>query len=342
MKMSQLSRNKFIKKISLAGIAFGNARYLSSLQGKTNTANKKRIGIIGLDTSHCIEFTKVLNSPDAGVEFAGYKVVVAYPKGSADIESSVSRIPGYTEEIKKYGVLIAGSVKELLDNVDVVLLETNDSRPQLEQALEVFKAGKPVFIDKPVAASLKDAIAIYEAAKHFQVPMFSSSSLRFITSAEEITRGNYGKVLGADVFGPAHLEKTHPDLFWYGIHGVELLFTLMGTGCKSVIRVNTPDTDVVVGTWEDQRIGNFRGLRSGKLDYGGTVYPEKVNVTSGSSQGYNALLVQIIKFFETGKSTVDSKDTIEIYAFMEAADESKRKDGMNVSIESVLQSTLTI
>jgi hypothetical protein len=337
MKKSTSSRREFVKNISFAGIAIANAGHVSSLIQKPG--NKKRIGIIGLDTSHSIEFTKTLNNADAEVEFAGYKVVVAYPKGSADIKSSVERIPAYIEEIKKYGVKIATSIKELLDNVDVVLLETNDGRLHLDQALLVFEAGKPVFIDKPLAASLKNVIAIYEAAKHFNVPVFSSSSLRYISDVEEIAKGKYGKVSGADVYSPAHLEKTHPDLFWYGIHGVELLFTIMGAGCKSVTRINTPDTDVVVGKWKDERIGVFRGLRSGKLDYGGTVYAENNIVTLGTFQGYNALLIQIIKFFETGKSPVDDKDTQEIYAFMEAADESKRKGGMAVSIESVLQKT---
>jgi hypothetical protein len=337
MKKSISSRRKFIKNISLGGITFANITSLSSLSGKVTGQNKKRIGIIGLDTSHSIEFTKTLNNQNAGPEFDGYKVVFAYPHGSADIESSVKRIPAYTEEIKTYGVKIAGSIKELLDNVDVVLLETNDGRPHLNQALQVFEAGKPVFIDKPVAGSLKDAKAIYEAAKRFNVPVFSSSSLRYIPGADEIANGKYGKVLGADVYSPAHLEKTHPDLFWYGIHGVELLFTIMGTGCKSVTRISTPDTDVAVGTWEDQRIGVFRGLRGGKLDYGGTVYAEKDIAKLGILDGYNPLIVQIIKFFEIRKSPVDDKATLEIYAFMEAADESKRKSGMAVTLDSVMQ-----
>ncbi len=341
MKESATPRRKFIKDISIAGIGFGMAGNATSLFGKSIPKGKRsdshRIGIIGLDTSHSIAFTKALNNPDAGPEFAGYKVVFAYPKGSHDIESSVKRIPGYTEEIKKYGVKIAESINQLLDNVDAVLLETNDGRLHLNQALSVFKAGKPVFIDKPVAASLQDVIAIYEAAKQFHVPMFSSSSLRYIPGAEEISKGKYGKVQGADVYSPAHLEKTHPDLFWYGIHGVEMLYTIMGNGCKNVIRVTTQNTDIVVGTWEDQRIGNFRGLRAGKLNYGSTVYAENDIVTLGTFQGYNPLLVQIIKFFETGESPVDPKDTLEIYAFMEAADESKRKGGSAVSIESVLQ-----
>ena len=341
MKKLITARRKFIKDTTIAGIGFGVVGNITSLFRK-NILKGKRIGIIGLDTSHSIEFTKALNNPDAGPEFTGYKVVSAYPKGSSDIESSVKRIPGYTEEIKKYGVKIAESIKELLDNVDAVLLETNDGRLHLEQALSVFKAGKPVFIDKPVAASLKNVIAIYEAANQFHVPVFSSSSLRYIQGTKQIAQGMYGKVLGVDVYSPAYLEKTHPDLFWHGIHGVEMLYTIMGTGCKKIIRVTTQDTDIVVGEWEDQRIGNFRGLRSGKLEYGGTVYAETAIVTLGTNPGYNPLLQQIIKFFETGESPVDPKDTLEIYAFMEAADESKRKGGISVNIENILQRVKTV
>ena len=236
------SRREFVRNITFAGIAIGNAGNVSSLFKKPGSGNKKRIGIIGLDTSHSIEFTKTLNSADAGADMPGIKWLLLIQK-EVRISNRVQKgFRAYTEEIKKYGVQIAASIKELLDNVDVVLLETNDGRLHLEQALLVFKAGKPVFIDKPLAGSLKDVIAIYEAAKQFNVPVFSSSSLRYIPDAEEIAKGKYGKVSGVDLHSPAHLEKTHPDLFWYGIHGVELLFTIMGTGCKTVTRVNSPDT----------------------------------------------------------------------------------------------------
>ncbi len=143
--------------------------------------------------------------------------VAAYPKGSNDIESSTKRIPGYTEDVKKVGVEIVNSIEELLKKVDVVLLETNDGRPHLEQALMVLKSGKPMFIDKPVAASLRDTIAIYDTAKKYNVPIFSSSSLRYMESVQDVVKGRVGEVFGADTFSPATIEKTHPDLFWYGI-----------------------------------------------------------------------------------------------------------------------------
>ncbi|MGV3508991.1 MAG: Gfo/Idh/MocA family protein, partial [Sphingobacteriaceae bacterium] len=235
------------------------------------------------------------------------------------------------------GVEIVGSIKEVLKKVDVVLLETNCGRIHLEQAVQVFKAGKTIFIDKPVASSLADAITIFETAKKYKVPVFSASSLRFTPGIQEIVNGKVGKVLGADAYSPAKLEKTHPDLFWYGIHGVETLFTAMGTGCKTVIRVNTPGTDVVVGTWDNNRVGTFRGIYEGKQQYGGTVFGDKGVSTIGTYSGYDPLLVKIVEFFKTGIPPVTAEETLEICAFMEAADESKKLGGVSVNIQEMFE-----
>ena len=333
---NRVERRTFIKTAAAGGIGLGlNGKSL--LFKDTTNALAGRIGIIGLDTSHSVAFTRVLNDPAAGPEFGGYKVVAAYPKGSNDIKSSVDRIPGYTEDVKKLGVEIVNSLDELLQKVDFVLLETNDGRLHLEQAIPVLKAGKRMFIDKPIAASLEDTIAIFNIAGHLKVPVFSSSSLRYISGVKEIADGSIGKVLGADVYSPATLEKTHPDLYWYGVHGVETLFTIMGTGCKTVVRTFTANTDKVTGLWEDGRIGTFRGIRSGRADYGGTVFGEKGIAALGKYAGYNPLLAEIIEFFNTGNPPVKAEETIEIFAFMTAADESKMKGGMPVDMTRVLE-----
>ena len=296
-----------------------------------------RAGIIGLDTSHAIAFTGVLNDANAQPDVAGCRVVAAYPKGSPDIPSATSRVAEYTEKIKAMDVVIVDSIPALLEKVDVVLLETVDGRPHLAQALPVIKAGKPLFIDKPMAGSLADAVAIVEAAKRAGVPMFSASSLRYTKGAQAIRGGSIGQVVGCDAFSPCPLEQTHPDLFWYGIHGVETLYTVMGTGCQSVTRISTPGTDVVVGVWESGRIGTFRGIRAGQRGYGGTAYGTKGIQPIGTFGGYRPLVVQIVRFFRTRKVPVDPAETLELFAFMEAADQSKRQGGAAVTLESVLQ-----
>jgi hypothetical protein len=125
-----------------------------------------------------------------------------------------------------------------------------------------------------------------------------------------------GDVLGCDAFSPCGLEPHHPDFFWYGIHGVETLFTIMGTGCQSVTRVQTEHFETAVGVWEGGRIGTFRGTRQGRHTYGATVFGTKAVVPSGKFEGYEPLLVEIVKFFKTGKAPVDPETTLEILAFM--------------------------
>ncbi len=294
-----------------------------------------RIGMIGLDTSHCLAFAELLNKQQPDPEVAGFRVVLVYPKGSPDIESSVSRVPAYTEKIKALGVEICDDLDTMISQVDAVLLETNDGRPHLEQVAPVLKARKPVFIDKPIAGSLVDAIAIFELAKHYDTPVFSSSSLRFSEAIQEIRGGSLGPVTGCDAYSPCSLEATHPDLFWYGIHGCEALFTVMGAGCESVVRTSTKDFDQVTGVWADGRIGTFRGIRAGGSGYGGTAFGANGVASLGKFDGYRPLVVEIVKFYRTGHPPVSAEETIDLYAFMEAADESKRRGFVPVKIADV-------
>jgi hypothetical protein len=294
-----------------------------------------KIGIIGLDTSHSTAFTKLLNGGEAK-EYAEFKIVAAYPYGSQTIQSSYERIPKYIEEVKKYGVEITSSIGELLPKVDFVLLETNDGNLHLEQAAEVFKSGKAVFIDKPLGANLAQSIAIVELAKQHNVPFFSSSALRFSPQNMQLRTGNFGKVLSADYTSPAIPESSHVDFSWYGIHGVEALFTIMGKGCKYVSRVKTYTEDVVVGKWEDGRTGTFRGRKTDPMlyaIYGGNAYTDQGVMGVGVYEGYEVLLVQILNFFRTGIVPVSPEETLEIFTFMEASNESVRKGGKIISMK---------
>ena len=337
-----MRRRTFIKTSALAGVGLMTSGLSFGNTSQKTVKKGLRVGIIGLDTSHAVAFTKSLNAVDASPEFGGYKVTAAYPQGSIDIKSSLSRVPGYIEEVHKLGVEIVNSISKLLEKVDVVLLETNDGRPHLEQAIPVFKAGKTVFIDKPVAGTLTDAFAVFQAAKDFKTPVFSASSLRYMSNMDDIVKDkSIGKILGAESFSPSPLEATHPDFFWYGIHGVEALFTVMGTGCRSVSRVHTPDTDVVVGVWDDNRIGTFRGLRAGKTGYGGYAFGENGIKTLGDYNGYDPLLKEIVKFFQTGISPVTPEETLEIFTFMEAADESKRQGGISINLAEIREKALS-
>ncbi|MEM7474092.1 MAG: Gfo/Idh/MocA family oxidoreductase [Planctomycetota bacterium] len=307
-------------------------------KSKTSEETKVlRIGMIGLDTSHCPAFTKLINAEDAEGNLAKMRVTAAFPGGSPDIASSRDRIEGFTEQLSAMGVEIVDSIEELLPKVDAILLESVDGRKHLSQVLPVFRAGKPVFIDKPLAASLEEAIAIDLLAKKYKARWFSSSSLRFSPEIAKFRSGEHtsGDIVGASAWSPCALEKTHSDLFWYGVHGVETLFTAMGTGCKSVTRTFTEDLDLVAGTWEDGRIGTFRGIRKGKTGYGMVVFGSKWIDSSAKYQGYAPLVDEIAEFFLGGEPPVNPEETLEMFTFMQAADVSKEQGGQPVQLDQV-------
>lgn len=297
-----------------------------------------RIGIIGLDTSHVTAFTRLLNDTNAADHVPGGKVTVAFPGGSEDIESSRTRVDGYTQQLReRYGVRIVDSIQALCQEVDAVMIESVDGRPHLAQVKPVFEAGKPVFIDKPVAGSLRDAVEIYRLARQHGVPCFSSSSLRYYPGLVELKGIDVGDVKGAISTGPCHLEPHHPDLFWYGIHATEALFAVMGTGCEQLVRTAAPDTDVVTGLWKGGRVGTVIGIRNAAAPYRVTLFGAKAVVDQKPGGDYAPLVKEVIRFFQTGQAPVSAEETIELFAFMEAADESKRQGGKPVRIADVLR-----
>lgn len=297
-----------------------------------------RIGIIGLDGSHCIQFAKLLQGQPNQEHVDGARIIAAYKGGSPDIESSAQRVDGFTKEITaNYGVVLCDTIEEVVAQVDAVMILSIDGRTHLAQAKRVFPFHKPIFIDKPVAASVGDAIKLFSLAKESNVPCFTASSMRFGPDMDEVKTAAIGRQQGAFAYGSARTEPHHPDLFWYGIHPVEMLYAAMGPGCQTVVRTHTVDADLVTGVWSDGRTGTVRGGRNGTSQSGLTVFGTKGVAVKAAGHSYAPLLREIVGFFKTGISPVPAEEAIEVLAFMEAADESKRRGGQPVAIEEIMK-----
>jgi hypothetical protein len=295
------------------------------------TAADLRLGIIGTDTSHVTAFAKVLNDATSPDHIAGAKIVAAFKGGSPDIESSAKRVDGYAKELnEKYHVEIVPTIGDLCGKVDAILLESVDGRKHLEQAKAALKCGKPMFIDKPLASTLPDALAIAKAAKAANVKWFSSSSLRW---AEQMSTMRSPANKSVTVWGPGPIDKTHYlDLSWYAVHPIEMLYALLGTGCVEVTRIAS-DNDVVVGKWSDGRVGTVQVLRP-YGDFGAVAYTEKKVIESGKIKvSYVPMLKEIVKFFQTGVPPVNEDETLELFAFMDAAQKSKEQGGKPVKLK---------
>jgi predicted dehydrogenase len=294
-----------------------------------------RLGIVDFDTSHAVEFTRRLNHVDIAEDqwVEGARVVAGVP-GESKIAPEL--IPKYTEEMEKYGVTLYDDPADLFGKVDAVMIESVDGSVHLDRAMPFLKKGMPTFVDKPFACSLADAREMFRVAMESHVPLMSSSSLRYAPEvvAARSVEGTEGALIGVSTYGPAPTQPRNPGLFHYGIHPVEMLFTLMGPGCKRLTCLSEPGADLVSGVWGDGRIGSVRGIRAGAREYGFTLFGEKDVTTQGVGTRfiYRELLKRIVSLFETRQLPIDPRETLEIVAFIEAARESGDAGGAPMTV----------
>lgn len=295
-----------------------------------------RLGLVDFDTSHAVEFTKRLNHIDiAEDQWVDGATVVAGVPGTSLIAPEV--IPKNTETLRKYGVAILDDPADLFGKIDAVLIESVDGGVHRERALPFLERGIPTYIDKPFACSMEDAQAIMALALTKHVPILSSSSLRYAPEVVEAKggQGATGPIVGVATYGPAPTHPTrNPGLFHYGIHPVEMLFTLMGAGCKRLTALSDASGEIVTGQWGDGRVASVRGIRKGQADYGFTIFGEKAVATRPVSTRfiYRELLKAIVGMFATREMPIDPRETLEIVAFIEAAKQSAEAGGKPVDL----------
>lgn len=314
-----------------------------------------RVGVLGLDNYQAIAYTQLFNDKKAAGDLAGLSVVAAYAApASGDIKESVDSLPKWKEAIVKMDVKLVDSIDELLKSCDAVMIMSLDGRTHLDQARPVLKAGKRLYIGRPLAASLKDAVAIMKLAEQTKTPCWTSSQHRY--SPGFIGMRNHpevGKVLGCDVYGGCPTEPSHAEFFWHAVHSIETLYTIMGPGCDTVRCTSTEFAESITGTWKDGRVGTYRGIKKGALKYSATVFGDKgvsvagiyghgvpvkgVVPTNDEYMGYKGIAIEMAKFFKGGPAPVSAAETLEIFAFMEAAHESKRQKGAAVKVADVLK-----
>jgi virulence factor len=295
-----------------------------------------KLGVLDFDTSHVVEFTKRLNhvgiKEDQWVD--GASVVVGCP-GQSKIMPE--RIPEYVKQMKSFGVPFVDRPEEMIGKVDGVLIESQEGSPHWERAKPFLEAGIPCFIDKPFTCSVADARKIIELANRKKVAVFSSSSLRYAPELVQFMADEKrGKLIGAFSYGPCIEHERNPGMFHYGIHAVEILYTLMGPGCDRVSCAYEKGAEVSTGHWKDGRIATVRGLRDGAHPYGAVAFTDKgaTSLSISATFVYRELLKQIVSMFTTGKSPLDPAITLEIVAFVEAAHRSAVNHGITQDLLS--------
>jgi hypothetical protein len=292
-----------------------------------------RIGMVGLDTSHCTAFLELLHRTDHPYHVPGGRVVAAVPDFSEAMAVSRNRVEGFRKTIEAAGVAMVGTIEELR-GLDAYFLENVDGRQHADRFERLAAFGKPIFVDKPLACSVADARRIQTVSQARGAPVFSTSSLRYAAGIADGAVAE-GTVRSCEAFGPMGVLDDFPRYFWYGIHSADVLFSKMGRGCRSVRAISLPDADLLVGVWEDGRLGSIRGNRFGQSAFGFTLWTEKTvrwGLAAAEPPYYACLLRQVIPFFQTGRAPVSLDETIEVVAFLEAAEKSRIRNSEAVAL----------
>lgn len=298
-----------------------------------------KIGMIGLDTSHCAALVGNLNHSDVPHHIAGARVVQAFPGGSAACAVSRDRLQGYTAALRdSEGIRICDSIEEAAKGMDAFLLTSVDGRQHREQFEILARFGKPVFIDKPITCSGADARSLAELSVRTGVPVLSASSIRFAPGISPVGIDCAG-LQGVETFGPMRILDDYPAYYWYGIHSVDLLYAHLGKGCLEVTAFHEETQDVVVGRWTGGRLGIMRGLRlAGANPFGRMLFgAEGVRCDLQPTDGlpaFSVMLAEIVKFFQTGISPIELDETVEEMVFLEAGEQSWRQGGKPVRLNA--------
>ncbi len=294
-----------------------------------------KVGMIGLDTSHCEAFVKLLNYKDDANHVAGAKVVKAFPGGSQIFAASRDRVGGFTKTLQEqHGIEICDSIAGAAAGMDAIFLESVDGRQHLEQFRELAKFGKPVFIDKPMACSPADAKAIAALAKSAKVPVFTASAIRYAVGSSGLVKPGVA-VQSCEAWGPMSILPDFPGFYWYGIHSAEMLYAYMGCGCRQVRVVHSDNLDLIVGEWADGRVGTLRGTRIKGIGFGCAVWTEAGMAGAnavGNPPYYAMLLREVLPFFQTGVSPIAIEESVEIVSFLDAANRALETDGRPVAL----------
>jgi predicted dehydrogenase len=281
-----------------------------------------KVALIGLDTSHTIEFARRMAAPDcpADQRVGGLQPVscLRFPtpfQGEGGLDDRQKVLEGW-------GIRVTTSLDEAVEGCDALMIEINDPARHLEYFTACASLGKMIFLDKPLADTIANGRRIFELAKARGVRVFSTSSLR-LAPALGAACSQMPRPLFTHAYGPFGQAPAGSSLVWYGVHTFEMLERAMGPGAQSVLAKADGAGVTALVQYPENRRGVVE-LADGAWVYGGCLRDRQraVPFVSDPSRIYSDLLEQVAQFFRTGVAPVEPEDTLEVMAMLDAAQRS--------------------
>ncbi len=283
-----------------------------------------RVAVIGLDTSHSLEFTRRMQAPDCPEDqkVKGMKVVNCM-RFSTPFQSEEG-LDERQKQLEEWGVKVTVDFNEAVADCDAIMIEINDPSYHLEYFTKCAEFEKPIFLDKPMADNSKDGKTIYAIAKERNLKVFSASSLRFVPQLKEACN-TVPAPLFAGIYGALGKAPSGSSIVWYGVHAFEMLQRTMGRGALRVFARKDPAGVVAIVEYQDERRGIVE-LTNDVYQYGGCLRDKEkaAPFVADTARAYSDELVAITKFFNGADAPLELEDTLEVMSMLDAAERSSK------------------
>ncbi|MEM9296336.1 MAG: Gfo/Idh/MocA family oxidoreductase [Planctomycetota bacterium] len=285
-----------------------------------------RLAAVGVDSSHLPEFTRRINAlHDAGQ--TPCRVTAFWTDGRHDMPTD--QVDQWVADARDLGAEPCDSIDAMLDAADGVLVLSVAGSKHLAHALPSLRRGLPTYIDKPLANTVQDAQAIFEAAARGGARCYSASSLRFVEEIGRLDREALGELVAVDAYGPGEMHDLMPGVLFYGVHTVEMVDAIWGPGVDAVACERTDDRDLMRLRYADGRLATLRLERAGGYRFGATVHGRggSESFVVDFATVYDRLVAAMTGFFEGKDAPVRLDHTLENVRVMLAANRSMGRGG---------------
>jgi predicted dehydrogenase len=223
------TRRSFIKTIgtgaALSTIAFAAPGIASAMVADPENKLKPiRVGIIGAENSHSVNFGKMFNIDH---KFPGVELTHIWGETDefARKTAEAGKIPNIVKE-----------QKEMLGKIDALIVDHRHAKYHLEAATPFVKAGIPTFVDKPFCYRVEEGKEFLEMARKVGTPVTSFSSIAQSVCTYDIREQvkNMNDINHVVRFGPLDLDSPYGGVFFYGVHLLQPLMVMFGEDIQRV------------------------------------------------------------------------------------------------------------
>ncbi len=272
---------------------------------------KKKIGFVDLfiDEWHANNYPGWFKAAKLGSDF---EVAMAYEEAPAG---------GRPLEVwcREMGIAPEKNLEKLVEHCDAICILSPSNPDAHERLAEIpLASGKPVYIDKPFAPDRAAAERLFARADRHHTPLFSSSALRF---ADELiaARGE----LACDAVDFMAVRGGGRSFEEYSIHQVEMIVSAMGCGIRRVMQCGHGSTSHMLLEYADGRRASV--TLNLNLPFGASVTGKgKVCDLPQLGNFFPNLIEAMLAFYAGGPAPVDSRETIEIAAVVDAGIRAKK------------------